>query len=363
MASPTVEAALHLKLANAGHAAPSADNSQPWHYYWDGSALIVEYDHKRVQGLTFPPQAPATLLSIGGVVEHMWQAAETLKVPITLDIFPQECATPGCYARIAIQAEGHSADSNLKQHVLYGRHTNRFRFSTKPIPTDMLQPLEQMSQNSACTAVLVEKDAISTAAKLVRSASEVRFQTQEIHEWLGQSLRFPETDVKIADGLDIRTLDLPPGGRLFLKFISDWRRIRLLNKIGIYKILANIDAAPLKRVPVVVAVIGENTPTGALDAGRLLSRTWIHLNSLGLAVHPYFVVSDQIFRLQENTVPPHLVSQIQDVDRETRELFDLADNQVLYMLLRVGYPTRKAPRSLRLPLEKVFTDLSQSHQD
>ena len=349
-------------LAMAGHTAPSADNSQPWHLYWDGTALTINYDHERVQGLTFSAWSPATLLSMGGVIEHISQAAEALATPFSLEVLPKDCGTPDCYARFRLQAAARP-DRNLEQHALFKRHTNRFRFRTESISTDTLQTLHQLNEGEARVSAFTDRAKITAVARLVTSASEARFQTQEIHEWLGTSLRFSPSDEKNADGLDVRTLDLPPGGRLFLKFISDWRRIRLLNKIGIYKILANIDAAPLKRAPELVAVIGENPPTGALDAGRLLSRTWIHLNSLGLAVHPYFVVSDQIFRLGENAVPQHLIAQIQDVNRQAGELFGLTENQVLYMLFRIGYPTREAPHSRRLPLEKIFTDLTRLSQD
>jgi hypothetical protein len=358
MTPSTVETALHLKLADAGHTAPSADNSQPWHLCWDGTTLAISYDRQRVQGLTFPAWAPATLLAIGGVLEHISQAAEALETTISLDMLPHECESPDCYAKIQIP-ETSPTNHDLKKHPLYKRHTNRFRFSTAPVPPDVLLALEDMSQGTAHVTTLLGKQEKATVAQLVRSAGEVRFQTREIHEWLGASLRFSEADVRKADGLDVRTIDLPPGGRQFLKFISDWKRIRLLNKLGTYKILANIDAAPVEKSPAIMAFTGEDTTTGAIDAGRLLSRVWIHLNSQGLAVHPYYVVSDQIFRLGENAVPQHLVNQIQDVNQRTRGFFGLAENQALYMLLRVGYPTREAPHSQRLPLEKVFTDLTQ----
>lgn len=53
-------------LVTAGLQAPTADNSQPWHFSWDGSCLALSYDADRVSGLTFPSNDPATLLSVGG---------------------------------------------------------------------------------------------------------------------------------------------------------------------------------------------------------------------------------------------------------------------------------------------------------
>lgn len=348
-------------LAEAGHTAPSADNSQFWHFYYDGESLTINYDNQRVKGLTFPAWAPATLLSIGGVIENVLQAAEALELPIEAEILPSDSAMPDCYARFPLQDTG-EPHRDLTGHAIFGRHTNRFRFNTKSIPEEIHVRLEQLSEGTARALSFMTRQEIKAVARLIQSATEVRFQTREIHEWLKASLRFSAADVKKADGLDVRTLDLPPGGRQFLKIISDWRHIRLLNKVGIYRMLGNIDAAPVKKAPAIVAIIGEDSTAGALDAGRLLSRIWIELNAQGLGVHPYFVVPDQIFRLKEKAVPEHLVTQIQDLEHETKRLFGLTDTQALYMLLRVGYPTKEAPRSLRLPLEKVFTDLSRSPQ-
>ena len=347
-------------LAAAGHAAPSADNSQPWRFYANSRSLIISYDRNRVQGTTFPAKAHATQLAIGGVIEHIAQAADALGISLDIEKFPRDCPFGDCYARIFWKKSSLLVPSPLK-HPLQNRQTNRFAFSTTPIPKETLKTLGKLTINNAEIILFTHKKTIDLLAELVRSATEVRFQTREIHEWLSSSLRFSESEVsKYADGLDVRTLDLPPGGRQFLRIISDWKRIETLNKVGIYKLLAKIDAAPVRKAPAIVAIVGEATPTGALDAGRLLSRVWIRLNTSGIAVHPYFVVPDQIFRLGENAVPRHLRTQIQGVEQETRRILGLTRNQALYMLLRVGYPTRKAPRSHRLPMEKVFTDLTRN---
>lgn len=347
------------KLVTAGHKAPSADNSQPWHFLWDGAELLIGYARERVQGLTFPPWGPATLLSIGAVIENISQAAAALGAPLEIELLPETRPLSDCYASIRM-GDAYGQSEHLGEHPLFQRHTNRFAYRKDPIAPEILSQLETSTEGLARISTFTGKPKVRAWAEQVRIASEVRFQTREIHEWLGASLRFSEADVKKADGLDARTLDLPPGGRQFLRFISDWKRIRVLNKIGIYRLLAGIDAAPLKKAPCIVAVTGREGTQGALDAGRLLARIWIHLNSLGIAVHPYFVVADQFFRLKEGAIPGKLAGRIREVMPNTRKLTGLAEGEALYMLLRVGYPTREAPRSLRLPIERVFTDLTSS---
>ena len=114
----------------------------------------------------------------------------------------------------------------------------------------------------------------------------------------------------------------------------------------------------MKVAPAVVAIIGTTDRQGTIDAGRLLGRVWSHLNSRGIAVHPYYVVADQLARLREGTVPAKLVPQAERIRNESARLFGLGPDETLHMLLRIGYPTREAPSSRRLPLEQVFTDLT-----
>ncbi len=345
-------------LAKSGHAAPSADNSQPWHFIWNGKTLSVEYDTERVQSLTFPPDWPATLLSIGAVIENITQAAQFLDLPLEIDLPLEMNDATGCYARIAA-ANMQGNKVKVEIHPLFKRHTNRFKFNKKPIPNDAIGTLSGLSEGNARLAVFSNKTSVGKIASLVMQASKIRFQTQELHEWLGRSLRFTEKSVKKADGLDIRTLDLPPGGGYFLRFISDWNNMKALNKLGLYNLLAQIDSRPIGRGPAIVAVIAPANSSTSIDAGRLLCRAWIYLNSLGIAAHPYYVVSDQLDRLRKNLLPDRLVEQARSIKTACDDLFELTSGETLHMLLRVGYPTREPPRSLRLPFDKVFADLTE----
>jgi hypothetical protein len=205
---------------------------------------------------------------------------------------------------------------------------------------------------------------IQEIALLIKTASEIRFQTKEVHEWLGESLRFTKEDVKKADGLDLRTLALPPGGAIFLKLISSWNRMKMLNRVGMYRLLAQIDAAPIKVAPAIVALIAPATPQGAVDAGRLLCRSWTYLNEQGIAVHPYYVVADQLARLEAGTIPEQLVGKATNLKLDSTEAFATAEGETLHMLMRVGYPKRNnPPTSLRLPVDTVFSDHANNGSD
>jgi len=345
-------------FARCCQAAPSADNSQPCHVDWYPPKLVLRYDTERVRGLTFPAESQATLLSVGSTIENIIQYCDYAEVNAEVAIYP-EGAPADVFAEINLNNLDLSVSVD-QQFPLFSRHTNRFAYKKVVIPQAIISDVVGLESGGARVRVLQDVASINAIAEQIQAASEVRFQTQEVHEWLGRSLRFTPEQVDSGDGLDVATLDLPPGGGLFLRFISRWSRMRKLNQIGAYKILAAIDAAPIKKAPAVIAITGSDTAIGALEAGRLLCRVWIYLNAQGIACHPYYVISDQMERFKLGTVPEELVPQAERVRKDCRQLLELKEGETLMMLLRVGYPTREAPRSKRLPISQVFTDLSTS---
>ena len=345
-------------LAQAGHAAPSADNSQPERFAWDGQRLQIHYDTPRVVGKTFAPGSPATLLSVGAALENMQRIDQHFKLGMTVTVAAPDAPIGSPYATIHA-AHAAPSEASTADLPLFNRHTNRFPYAkAKSIPDEVKQGLQQLDERSARLQLAEAREAVASIAQLARQAAEVRFQTQEIHELLAGSLRYTEAQVDTGDGMDVRTLHLPPGGAAFLRFTSDWQRMRMLNKVGAYKFMASVDSKLLAQSPLILAVSGEESNEGAINAGRLLCRAWSQLNAQGIAVHPYYVVADQIARLREGTVPDELVPLADDCLEQTNRLLELGSDETLYMLLRVGYPTREAPRSRRLPLQQIFTDLT-----
>ncbi len=350
-------------IFEAGRYAASADNSQPWHFYWDGEQIRITYDDERVSGKTFTENNPATLLAIGSVIENMSQAAKSRGVDIQWTLF-SEYKKPDGYAvgRFDIDVYHFDGQVDSKEPVaLFERHTNRLGYKKEPLPDDIRSLLLAMNINSARMQLHEDKDNIKKIANLVHRCSEVRFQTREVHEWLGRSLKFTQEEVMNGDGLDVATIDLPPGGKLFLKFIKDWQRMSVLNKLGGYKILAKMDAEPIKNSSALISIIAGAAGNDVINAGRLMTQIWIELNVHGIAVQPFFVITDQLSRLEEGGVPESLLHNISAVKQESTSVFDLQANEQLCMLLRIGLPRSEAIRSRRLVSELILTDLDNGN--
>jgi hypothetical protein len=339
-------------IIDAGHSAPSADNSQPWRFCWDGNHLTVDYAVQRVSGKTFGPDEHATLLAMGAVKENILQMAKFLDV----DVEQVQIDKASGYFRFKFKLST-KEPINAHEHPLFQRHTNRWSFDSRPIPSQIIESLSGMSYGQCRDLIFAERDMIKRIARWVRVASEVRFQSRDVHELLGVSLRFTAEEASRGDGLDVRTLPLPPGGRTFLHFVKDWDRLAVLNRFGCYKILGLIEAKPVSEAANMIAVVGPDGSDNTLDAGMLMERIWIYLNSLGIAVHPYYVITDQLHRLKKGRIPANLSASIKSLESEIAMITNVKGASI-HMLFRIGYPKKQPIRSLRLPSEKI-TDVVQ----
>lgn len=234
---------------------------------------------------------------------------------------------------------------------LLGRHTNRhpylrtavdWRATTRPWPA------------GTKISVVTAPDGIARLAQAVRLTSAIRFNTRELHEWLFSSIRWTDADVARGDGLDIASLHLPPGGRQFMAFIAPWSRMAALNRLGLYRLMAAIDARLVAEAPAIVALTGGNAPDQIWEAGHAMMDAWVSLNAAGYAVHPYYVVTDISNRLGRGLVAPEWKDDSLRALSLVHEALGMQRDEHVHLLMRVGRPTRTPARSRRLPIDRLL---------
>lgn len=339
-------------LAEAARHAPSADNQQPWCIApGKPGKLTIGFACGRLgRQAEFGALSHATLLGVGAVEENLSQASRAISLEAQLLRWPRVgMSTP--YLQVAWPTDSmiEGAPAPRDDLPLFGRHTNRNPFRKDPVSPEV---------RGACDVALVGKTrvewftgkAVVEVARWVSTASRARFQVRAVHEWLGRSLRFSADEVARGDGLDVDTLALPLGGAGMLKYLTPWRRMHRFNRVGGYRLMAAIESAPVRKAPVMIAIIGGGTRDDVLDAGRVMQRLWIALNLQGLAVQPYYVVTDQLARWRAREVPPRLAPALESLSERLETGLELAPGEQLHMLLRVGWPSCSAKRSLRLPV-------------
>lgn len=342
------------QLAAAALRAPSADNSQPWALRWKGDWLEVEFSQRAKTSDVFVAGSHATLLSVGAVMDHLRVALEANHLAADFQ-WPKQPELGKPYMTLR---PGNG--KFVEPAALLARHTNRGPFHRTPIPDALTSGLAQRQCGSARVVLVTAREKKSALVRLARLSSEARFCNQRLHEWLIASLRFTPEAVAAGDGLDVQALCLPPGGKQFLRFTSDWRRLSMLNRLGAYKLLAFSEVALLAAAPALLCIVGGIGTRNVLDAGQLLSQVWIDLNAQGIAVHPYYVVSDQINRIHDGTLAEGFDTQIQSVETTLRQILTLGPSEQLHMMLRIGRPKLTPVRSQRLPLNAVLIDATRA---
>ncbi|WP_255372382.1 nitroreductase family protein [Duganella sp. CF517] len=338
-------------LLEAARWAASADNMQPWRFRWDGATLRLLFIDDGKEG-AFGIDSPATLLAFGGVIENVTRMAEATGCQLYEAVIFPAGDDKNCVFRCRIDAAAPGAPrADWRTHPLFSRHTNRLPYADRALPDELVGELAALAQGEARCRLLVDAPSVQRWAGLVREGSSLRFRNRLAHIALDASLRMTEAEAARGDGLDVATFFLPPGAKSMLSYTRSWPRMAMLNRIGLYKLFASIEADLVRKGPGLVLVTGAAGRQGALDAGQLLVRAWTRLNQAGLAVQPYYVVPDQIFRLKDGTVPEEARAEALALERASQAA--LPAGATLYMVLRVGYPKKPAVRSRRLTLSEV----------
>lgn len=337
-----------IKLAIAGQQAPSADNSQPWFYSQSNGSLNLHVDQQKLLGSCFDAHHPAILLAIGAVVENIIQAADYYQVKLRFKIFPPKtdglCAVFNMEENLGYEKALPLGEKEIPDFAK--RHTNRLPYRKKTIPVDVVNQLLVLSSERVKIVAYHKKEQIQQWADWIKIASEARFQSPDIHQWFGQTLKFTPEEVKSGEGLDVESLQLPALGNFLLKATQTWEQMERWNKFYAYKLLAKIESINVGAAPLLMGVVAPMGEIFTLEAGRIMEKMWIKANGMGLSVQPYFVVPDQLYRLQKGLVPVELRASINGLQNEINEVLKL-DHQFVCILFRLGYCDKSVIKSRR----------------
>lgn len=360
---------LFESIVNAANAAPSADNNQPWMFepFTDGFADGLNLYWDRSRCLPSDVDGMFDLLSLGACVENVTQTLTSLGRTAAvhlLDPFKQSDSAEGCsLPRVAeitfVDGSDLPPGEGLSSYIA-DRCTNRFPFSTDRIAAETLDEIRSGAiQNETAKLVWEEdRETIKQISSLVSLSDSLRFRYQPFHEELHRQLRLTaEHADQSGDGLDYRTLGLPPGGRWVLRSLKPWGVMSFLNRFG----MASMLAAPSKRLVRQCGAIGfiylkDRSPQSMIEGGRAFQRMWLEATKHGLAVHP--LGSLPIF-LANESMPSELVPIVDRVRATAQSLLPSPD-RFLQMAFRIGVVNRSAAtKSQRRTLDDVTMGASK----
>jgi hypothetical protein len=349
--------------------APSPDNNQPWLFEASTDGTLTLY-HDLSRALPSDVDFMFSMIALGAALENLCLAARQKGWQPFVEYVPQ-----GDSIRGPAEGSGTSAGKEAVATIRFAaggvpdplyafvaeRVTCRKAYARQPVAENALRQIEEAASGHPETTLhwLNDREAIGRLAWLVAATDRIRFEYQPFHEELYRQLRFsPQEAESTRDGLDVRTLEVPSSAVWLLRRLRPWRRMRLLNRLGLSKLMSVTSALLVKNSGTVgLLTTGVTTRRGYLDAGRAFQRVWITATRLGLALHPLGSLPIFLSRLTrqngEGLTTGHR-AVLEQVQPAFLQIFPRAAGRGLVLLFRLGEASRPAVCSLRRPVQAVF---------
>ncbi|EMI53257.1 hypothetical protein RSSM_05308 [Rhodopirellula sallentina SM41] len=354
-----IDSDVFKSLIEAACSAPSADNNQPWKFSTSNSGIDVYCDLRR--RLPSDVDGMFDLLSLGAVIENIClslarisQGARVRLADANNDSFSQADEPIRHVATIEFTDQTAENSEHGLADFIASRCTTRTPFSSAIIPSDQLA---QISSAAICDPQIHlhwenEPARIRKVASMIALSDSLRFRYRDFHEELHRQLRLTRNHAEqTRDGLDYRTLGLPPGAKCVLRLLRPWRTMAFLNQLG----MASLLSLPSIRLVRCSGAIGfvfvkDRTPESMIAGGRALQRIWLQATKMNLAFQP--LGSLPIF-LANESMPRELQPTVDRVRAKADALLPSTEG-FLQMAFRIGNTKHSTnTRSLRRTAEEV----------
>lgn len=281
-----METATRKAILRAGVAAPSADNSQPWLFRWQGDQLHLGIDPSRSGGVS-DARYVLSDLAIGACLENMLiqGAAQGYEAEITLfpsgnDLWPVRFDW----------RPAETADAALAE-VIAERHTDRrFPWRGPCTAEDRARLAAQAQRADADIQWFTSKPDRRRALRILHQAEALRFKSPRLHAELFSTLRF---DVGWRDsaqeGLPPAALAVESPARPLFQALRNPRFMAAFNRLGAASVLGLRSARlPARLSPgLCLLTVNGKRRRDVINAGRALERVWLQATRDGLALQPF----------------------------------------------------------------------------
>ncbi len=269
-------------LLEAARWAPSLYNTQPWRFRPLADAWEVRWD-SACELPVADPQRVALMMNLGAVIEYLAVAASAHGLDVEF-VPPDFKGTQPNLGFIAgrIHFIARTGEPSPLLPYLPLRQTSRKPYRNAPLPPGVLDELQAAAASAGCWLFhTTDRGAIAAIAAESAKGTLAQFSEPEryveFHRWMR-----PEPS---ADGLDVPSLDLAG------PFASFWKQMLPPGRMTRVKLaqqaLATQQKALVASAPAVCMLA---TPSrewkGWVQAGRALSRVWLHAARHGLVTHP-----------------------------------------------------------------------------
>jgi hypothetical protein len=329
-ANPTYAHAQHalreLMVASLDSAirAPSTHNTQPWIFGIEEmpAAITLHADTDRALAIA-DPTGRELFISCGTVLHHLRVALAARGRSCRVERLPDP-SQPNFVARVTLGDPIPITEEALAlEQAIQRRHTDNGPFSDEPIRAELLDALVDAAQaEGAQLIVLQEEDARARVADLVAIADRVQHEDPLFRDELAGWLR--SSRERSSDGI---TIEGPVG--LVLPWVV--RTFDRGDGVAVRDRALIVEGSPV----IVLLTTSTDTKMDWIRAGEALSAVLLRSTAAQLSTS--------------------YLAQVVEVEATHRALSDLADHQVVQVVLRMGHG-HGGRKSARRPVRDMLRE-------
>ncbi len=345
------------RLLRAASRAPSPDNNQPWAFRIreDG----IEAWHDRERAVPSDVENLFAGLAMGAAIENVALEASQQELRCEVEYAERPFAQGNRYEPVATLRLAAPGEPDRLGDFIDQRTTNRRLYETAPLANRDREALSNAFSDPECQVNwLTSRAELRALSRLVTTADRIRFEYQPFHDELHRMLRFGRADAPTAvDGLDVASLEIPRAGWPLLRWLKPWRRMKLLNHLGLSRLFAGTSNQQIRCSGAVGLLLTRRRDAiGAIQTGRVLQRIWLAATGRGLAFQPVGALPLFLRKLEvsgEDAYLPHHARRLVKARDEFRDLFPPAREELPVILFRVGHCAPPSARSGRYPVDAI----------
>jgi hypothetical protein len=341
-------------IVDAARRAPSGGNVQPWRFEASDDEIRFFMIPERTS--TMDVAYRATYVGIGAALFNARVQAASLKKLGPVKLFPQ--GRPSHHvASLQLGSSDDVAITPLREY-LQSRSSNRRIGKPSPIEAETVATLTRgVEREGAQLHFATERGRINAGAELLAASDRLRFLLPTVHQEMLSEIRWPGRDV-LDEGLDVRTLELDPGGYAALDILgradvmghlSDWRAGSALGM--------RMQASVMTSSALAMITVPRADPMWYVRGGSAMERFWLTAEMHGLSVQPTSPVflyavdeSDMLVMAGERYLDEmHMQSE------RFHHFWGLSDGETAVMVFRVFQAPPPSVHSVRLPLSHVLS--------
>jgi molybdopterin/thiamine biosynthesis adenylyltransferase len=337
-------------IAAAAIRAPSASNAQPWDVEVGADTVTIRLAPERTSALDVGLRASA--VAIGAALFNAKVAAAAQQVLGPVHLLEHVDGVP-LQATLQLD-EGRDPVLAALYEPMLARETNRRRGPSRPIPTELVEPLCGIAEREGAHLHLIaEPDDIARVATIFAAADRARYLTARLHAEMVSELRWPG-DPSPETGIDVLSLELDRGD---LAVIDILKRPEVMAHLARWKVGAALGADTRQIVlassALAVVSVPGSTLTDFARGGSAAEAVWITAQQCGLSVQPI----SPVFLYAHNAgelagLSPAFADELENLRTAFRKLAHTRSDNFVALVLRLAFGGPTSVRSRR-SIERV----------